>query len=59
MSKRIVDFYKGDAVLRHRAQKRKGKKTGYIRVTLVGPPRRNIMVSFPDWNKHRTQQEAM
>jgi hypothetical protein len=53
-----VFFYKGAEVIRTRAQKRGGRKTGYIRVTLKGPPVRKIMVSFPDWKKYHTVSET-
>jgi len=51
-------FYKGAAVLRTQAQKRKGKKTGYVRVVLAGPPRKTIMVSFPDWDKGKELRDT-
>jgi hypothetical protein len=51
-------FYKGDEVLRHRTQKRKGKKTGYIRVFLKKAPDKPIMVSFPDWDKGKEMRDT-
>jgi len=51
-STKKVCLYKGAEVNNRHAQKRKGRKTGYVRVTLKGPPRQTLLVSFPDWDEH-------
>jgi len=46
-------MFKGEKVHDRRAETKDGKKTGMIKVFLVGPPKRMLLVSAADWDKHK------